>query len=429
MKIESDRMKIEHLFLELFTSFVRQTKIEQNQLELSGEEWNNLLGMSAYHQVIPIIYESVWQIESFRKHPPAIAGMWKRETMMAVASQTRMTNEFVTLYKQLNQIGVRPLVLKGLVCRNLYPKPDYRMSGDEDLLIRKEDFWIVNDFLISRGFCKTEDDEELKARMNTLHEVGYRNPHNGVYLEIHLSLFPEESGAYGHFNRMFKGLHNDAVCLEIDGCPIWTLDYTEHFLYLLCHSAKHFLHSGFGVRQVFDMLLFAEHYGSQIDWTEIIKKTKKDRIYTFMVNLLDIGVRYLDFDSDKACWPSEVQKLDGSMDSEDLLNDLLLAGVYGASSNERRHSSNITLAAADPERKTGGLQASLFPSRSYMEQRYSYVKKHPWLLPVGWGHRILDYLNREKRTDNRQVLELGSQRVKILKKYGMIVDKERKRER
>ena len=413
-------MNIEHLFLKMLTSSVRKTKLNIDNQVLAQEDWNKLLVLSSYHQVIPLIYEASYQFESFRLHPPAVAGMWKRETMMAVARQTRMTSEFLHLYKAMTASGVMPLVMKGLVCRNLYPNPDYRMSGDEDLLIRKEDFWIVNRFLIKRGFQKAESDEELQIKMNTLHEVGYRNPNTGVYLEIHLSLFPEESGAYGHFNSLFTGLHNNAVCLQIEGTPIWTLDYTEHFLFLLCHSAKHFLHSGFGVRQVVDMILFAESYGDKINWQDIIKKTKKNHMYVFMVNLFDIGVRYLGFDPVKACWPVDAQKLDGTLDSEDLLNDLLVGGVFGSSTDERHHSANITLAAADKEQKTTGLGASLFPKRSYMEQKYDYVKEHPWMLPIGWGQRIVEYVSRKDKVDSVKTIETGNQRVKLLKKYGVI---------
>lgn len=413
-------MNIEKLFLQMLSSSVRQTKLNKTDMVLEQEDWNKLLTLSAYHQVIPLIFEAAHQLDEFRLHPPAVAGMWKRETMMAVARQTRMTSEFVHLYKSMTASGLRPLVMKGLVCRNLYPNPDYRMSGDEDLLIRKEDFWKMNDFLIKKGFQKTEEDEVLKVRMETLHEVGYRNPQTGVYLEIHLSLFPEESGAYGHFNKMFTGLHNKAVALTIEGTRIWTLDYTEHFLYLLCHSAKHFLHSGFGVRQVFDMILFAEVYGAKINWKDVIRKTKKNHIYVFLVNLLDIGVRYFGFDPDKAGWPAEAQKLDGTLDSEDLLNDLLVGGVFGSSSEERQHSSNITLAAADKDRNVGGLRASLFPKRSYMEQKYHYVKEHPWMLPIGWGQRIVEYASRKDRKAGVKTVETGNMRVKLLKKYGMV---------
>lgn len=32
------------------------------------------------------------------------------------------------------------LTVKGIICRELYPKPDYRISGDEDILVDKTQF-------------------------------------------------------------------------------------------------------------------------------------------------------------------------------------------------------------------------------------------------------------------------------------------------
>ena len=413
-------MKIEKLFLKLFTSSVRQTQWNTDDLMLENNDWSRLLTLSAFHQVIPLLYEAVCKTEPFLAHPPAVAGMWKRETVLAVARQTRMTDEFLRLYREMCSCGLEPLVLKGLVCRNLYPKPDYRMSSDEDLLIPKEDFWKMDRFLCERGFYKNESDESLKAQMSTLHEVGYHNPKTGLYLEIHLTLFSEESGAYGHLNGLFKDLHNDRVAVEVGEQTIWTLGYTEHMLFLLCHSVKHFLHSGFGVRQLMDMVLFAETYGSQIDWKKLIRICKKNHMYVFLIHLFDLGVHYFGFDPKKACWPVEGARLDGTRNAEDLLHDLLAGGIYGSSTEERRHSSNITLAAAQRKKRKGGVFAALFPEPSYMMKKYPYVKKHPWALPAAWIRRIADHMKENNYVNNRKIVETGYGRVKLLKKYGII---------
>ena len=54
--------------------------------------------------------------------------------------QSRKTGEFLQLYQKLAEAGLTPLVVKGLVCRSLYREPDYRASGDEDILIPAEQF-------------------------------------------------------------------------------------------------------------------------------------------------------------------------------------------------------------------------------------------------------------------------------------------------
>ena len=412
---------MEKLFLELLTSSVRQRQVNKDMLALEDKDWTRLLALSAYHQIIPIIYEQVSKSESFRLHPPAVAGMWKREAMLSVARQVRVTDEFLRLYGEMCACGLRPLVLKGLVCRNLYPMPDYRMSSDEDLLIPREDFWKMNEFLTGKGFTKAESDASLQEAFGMLHEVGYRNVQNGLYLEVHLTLFAEESGAYGHFNRLFNGLHNEVSAVKIQDRKVWTLNETEHMLFLLCHNVKHFLHSGFGVRQVMDMILFAEAYGDKIDWKRLIRIAKKNQMYKFLIHLFDIGVGYLEFDPVKACWPSEADRLDGTLDSEDLLRDLLAGGIYGSSTEERRHSSNITLSAVDKEGTfAGGILESLFPKRTYMDKKYKYVKKYPWLLPIGWCQRIVEHVLKKDYVSNRKIVEIGHSRVKLLRKYGMV---------
>lgn len=97
----------------------------------------------------------------------------------------------------------------------------------------------------------------------------------------------------------------------------------------------------------------------------------------------------------------------------------MVGGVFGASTGERLHSANITLSAVERGERGGTIWSSLFPGRSYMEQKYDYVSKYPWLLPIGWIHRMIEFLWKD-HTDSRKVLETGEMRVNLLKKYQMI---------
>ena len=38
------------------------------------------------------------------------------------------------LFDKMRQNGLTPLIVKGIVCRDLYPNPDLRTSNDEDLI-------------------------------------------------------------------------------------------------------------------------------------------------------------------------------------------------------------------------------------------------------------------------------------------------------
>lgn len=406
------------IFLRLFSAFLRKESVVIEE-RITEEEWKQLFRMASYHQIVPMLYEIAMTQESFCQLPEEQRQLWKQETLITVAKQAHKTNEFLRLYRLMREKGIHPLVVKGIVCRDLYPKPDHRPSCDEDLLVAKEEIWKLDELLLKEGFTREITDDSMKENIESLHEVGYRNWKTGMYLEVHLTLFPEESAAYGSFNNLFQGAASRTASLSINGCEILTLSPTDHFLYLLCHSAKHFMHSGFGVRQLADLLLFAERYGHEIHWDYVIEKTKEYHIYVFMIHLFDIGVRYFSFSQDHAGWPQDKIALDGRLDSEDLLQDLLVGGVFGASTGERLHSANITLSAVEHGDKKGKLWSSLFPDRRYMERNYDYVRDHSWLLPVGWIHRMVKFLWKDT-TDSRKVLETGEKRVDLLKKYQMI---------
>lgn len=75
---------------------------------------------------------------------------------------------------------------EGLICRSFYEKPDFRISADEDLLLRKEEFETFDRILLEEGYKRQElDPKDLP------YEIPYRNPRNQVYIELHFSLFAE----------------------------------------------------------------------------------------------------------------------------------------------------------------------------------------------------------------------------------------------
>ncbi len=50
----------------------------------------------------------------------------REKSLGLMALQRTMTEEFLELYAHLQQMGVKPLAVKGIVCRSLYPN---RMRG------------------------------------------------------------------------------------------------------------------------------------------------------------------------------------------------------------------------------------------------------------------------------------------------------------
>ena len=90
---------------------------------------------------------------------------------------------------------------------------------------------------------------------------------------------------------------------------------------------------------------------------------------------------------------------------------------------ERKHSSNMTLAAVSGGKANtaNSVRTSLFPGKEYMREQFPWLKKQGWLLPVAYGIRIARYLRKNgKKQSGRNVVQIGMDRVELLRKYDII---------
>ena len=409
------------LFLEALAASLRGERVQwENPLE--AQDWAALFQLAQAHHVLPMIFEAVYACPAAKGADAQLMLLAKRQTMQSVMMQAMKTGELLALIKHLQGAGVTPCVVKGAVCRSLYPSPDHRISGDEDVLIPPEQFERCHEAMLAFGMQSADPQQDILDA----HEVPYGKPGSPLYIELHKHLFPPENDAYGDFNRFFADAHAHTMEIMVDGMPLTTLGPTDHFFYLICHAFKHFLHSGFGIRQVCDIVLFAGRYGREIDWAAVLENCREIRAEQFAAALMKIGQKHFGFDPMAASMPQAWQAIE--VDEGPMLSDLLDSGVFGDATMSRKHSSTLTLnaVAADKRGKKAGknVMRTLFPSRKALEGRYPFLRTKPWLLPVAWARRIAHYAweRRGAGADNRaaESLRIGSERVELLRRYGII---------
>ncbi len=405
-------------FLDILKAALAGEKVELNR-QLQPDEWETLFAVAGIHKVLPLFYEAVYTEPSLLQAELPFLAAVKRQVRQQVMMQTLRTNEFLALNRVLQDAGICPLVVKGIICRNLYPQPDHRPSGDEDILIPEDRFAACHRVMTGQGLQAGETDPA------TAYEVPYRKAGSPLYIELHKHLFPPESDAYGDMNRFFAGVFDRAILEEIQEHTVYIMAHTDHLFYLICHAFKHFLHSGFGIRQVCDIVLYANEYGNQIDWMQILECCKTIHAEKFAAALFLIGSRYLVFDPDRAAYPDAWRMI--QTNEQPMLEDLLSGGLYGDANMSRKHSSNITLDAVAAQKQgrkvKNGLLTSAFPPVSKLEGRYSYLKKYPWLLPAAWCSRLWTYSREARHSQNNNAadaLRIGSERIELLKEYGIL---------
>ena len=356
-----------------------------------------LLPLAAAHKLVPLLSSAF--------PPGEIPGDWKQQTLRQAVLQTRRTGAFLELYREMEAAGLHPLVVKGILCRSLYPQPDLRPSSDEDLFVPPEEFPAFCRFLREQGFVPTGETD------GDAFEIGWRR--DCLYIELHQYLFAPDSGAYGDLNRFFTP---EGVPYRVEnGQSVRSLNPHHHMLYLVLHAFKHFLHSGFGIRQVCDICLWAGKYHDQIDWPLLSYQCKEAHARGFAGAVLGIGTH---------CLGISLPLPGGWAVTPDyplpMLRDILCGGIYGSADKDRQHTATVTLNAVEASR-TGRHRsplAAIFPRRASLEGRYPYLKQHPILLPLAWGQRIFRYA-REK-SHPAQTAALGKERISLLRYYDII---------
>ena len=348
---------------------IAKAAVSGGELPTEAVDWPAMFTLANQQKLLPILFEAVRKTPAAGENAPLFAAI-KQQVIGQVLNQTVRSAEFADLYRSLRDAGLHPVVVKGQLCSRLYPLRDHRISADDDLFIPEGEFFACHQALLANGLTTDTPADELP----TADEVSYTKKDSPLYIELHRHLFDSAQDAHDELNHFFA----DIAPVEVDG--FLTMPPHEHLLYLILHAYKHFVYSGIGLRQFCDIGLWARAYHDQIDWQRLHDQCAGVHAATFAAAAFRIARTYLDIDFDlPGLW-------DGDVDVEPLLHDTLCGGVYGSNSYTRLHSSTVTLNAVKASR-TGGKSSVLrtvFPKRAYLERRYPYLKKRPYLLPVAW---------------------------------------------
>ena len=91
---------------------------------------------------------------------------------LALVSKSIARNEFtLDILDEAMKNGIDICILKGVVVASLYANPDYRISGDTDILINKKDEKKMAKFLMSKGYDVKKRDKN-DHHMKAYHQIG-----------------------------------------------------------------------------------------------------------------------------------------------------------------------------------------------------------------------------------------------------------------
>ena len=395
------------------TQFLHIVKAAVSGGEIPAENvgWSAVFALAGQQKLLPLVFEAARKMPAAAQNAALFASV-KQQVVAQVLSQTVRSAEFAAFYRKLRAAGLHPVVVKGQLCSRLYPLTDHRISADDDLYIPDGEFLACHEALRENGLTTDTPADALA----TADEVSYTKKGSPLYIELHRHLFDSAEDAHDDLNRFFA----DLKPIEIDG--FLAMPPHEHLLYLILHAYKHFVSCGIGLRQFCDIGLWARAYYDQIDWQRLHAQCERVHAATFAraafcIARDGLGIAF----ALPAPW-------DAAIDTEPLLHDTLCGGVYGSNDYTRLHSSTVTINAVKASRtgERSGVLRTVFPKRAYLERRYPFLQKRPYLLPVAWLARMVHYA-AEKRSgaDNSAAgsLRLARERIALMRCYDILGDR------
>ena len=411
--IEKSRERVWHTNKTLTTTetqflHIAKAAISGGDLPAEKVDWPTIFTLANQQKLLPILFEAARKTPAAAENAALFAAV-KQQVIAQVLHQTMRASEFADLYQKLRAAGLYPIVVKGQLCSCLYPQTDHRISADDDLLIPDGEFMACHEQLLANGLTTDTPVDELA----TADEVSYTKNGSPLYIELHRHLFDSAEDAHDELNHFFTDINP----VEMEG--FLAMLPHEHLLYLLLHAYKHFVRSGIGLRQFCDIGLWARAYHTEIDWQRLHEQCESVHAATFAAAAFHIAGDYLGIEFDlPAPW-------DGSIDVEPLLHDSLCGGVYGSNDLTRLRSATVTLNAVKASRtgEKSSVLRTVFPKREYLERRYPYLRKRPYLLPVAWVQRLAHYASEKQSGTGNSAsgsIKLAKERIELMKRYGIM---------
>lgn len=376
-----------------------------------GADWDALVQMAKSHHIESLLLDAALSLPEDEAPAGELREKWQALALNEMMSQGALAIQASMLTQALEAAGVKAVMLKGMALKALYPQPDLRTMSDLDLLVAPEQQQAALAAMETAGYALLEEEPGVHVLRGE----------QGLRVELHERLFDKtETGFLARLDEGTVFAVERAVREEVYCGQAWVFPPQEHLAFLLLHMAKHLITTGFGLRQLADFSLYVQKRGGEIDFAALRAQMRSLGLEGMLDALLEICRQWLSLPDGP--WYGADMLAQGA---QALLEDILSAGVFGKSSKERTRSAAVvyrSFESADGDK--GRLLRALFPSARTLKAPYLYARRHPWLLPVAWAHRLFNYVRlrltgRATRTEEVEGMRIADERLCLLGALGM----------
>lgn len=342
-------------------SLIRSTVRNEMPMEKPEDvSWRDLYDLAKYHQVEELAFFSIEKLD--KKPEGEDASLWRGGHERNEVIDVLQREEAKLIIDASSKKGIGILPLKGYIFKTLYPKTILREMGDLDFLIEPGKTDEMDDIMKSLSYVA--DDVGLEDS----HDVYKKDPY--LVVENHRRLLPPTEENHWHTDDIWNRLESDE-----ENEKLKSMTWTDFYLYHLLHFEKHYSMGGSGIRGIVDQYYALRTLKDKIDWTFVKEILPK--------------MNYVEFEK-MATELADALFGEGEMTEElEKSKDFIMnSGTYGTLEEYQRFEFENYKENYGIKTKKGYFFRRMFMERERMEFIYPRLKKHGWLLPFYWIHRL-----------------------------------------
>ena len=325
------------------------------------------------HHMATLIYDGAVCCGIDRKSE--VMGNLFRDYLQALRVSERQMEQVGRIFAAFEENNIDYMPLKGCKMKAFYPKPELRIMGDADILIRMEQYERIKPIMCALGFEPKKESD---------HELVWQN--DALYLELHKRVIPTD-----HMDLYIDGQNGWEYAKQNVGNR-YSMTAEDEFAYLFSHFTKHYRIGGIGCRHMVDLWIFLRSH-PDMDEVAVREELKRAKLLEFYENIR----------STIAVW----FEAEPATDMTDFLTDFIFSSGSWGTVESNAMSRAVRFSKHVPNQKDGRwayIRQTLFPSKDMLHFKYQYkfLNRAPFLLPLVWVIRIFDKLLFERGVLKRQ---------------------------
>ena len=359
-------------------------------------DWNALVQVAEKHKVLPFLFDVLEEADL----PQAQRMILEQKGQQTVQQSYRLLFLSKSIIEELKEHGIDAILLKGSGVAAFYPVPEYRKSGDVDILMKnKEEAERACEILEKHGFHK----KEHQAANHHIACTGV----DGIEVELHVTLAEafdsEKTNAY--LQQCQASFFEHRKLQDVMGVTFNLATDAYQAFYLLLHMLQHFLRAGFGLKLLCDWVVFWEKPVCKEEKDTLIQLLEGSGLVGFASIITAVCVEYLQLDRKKVAFLVDRESFDKKTVAS-FMKEIFEAEEFGHSGTDRMVVLRGTK-LADYVREF----------HHQMKLTYPNASRCMMLYPALWVMTLCGFLYRNRKvrgTSSRAIMKKTHERSKFM---------------